>query len=541
MKNLTKENRINKVRIVLIQAALYILKICLLLISGYLGYTGIRYSYYSSKSYSEMIYIIEDSPVFHILVFVILSFLLSFFLFLWHSFLRRFDMEKICRIVLLLACVWLMAIGFFYLKDHPYYPEGDQMNVAAGALYARSGDYSMFARGGYIGLYEQQKGLVFLYEILFSLFGDLCFPIVECCNLCFMVATLVFGFYFLKFVAGKPFYRIIYCFMMMFCAPYIIYLPYAYGDLPSICFSMILFWAIAAYQDKFRKKYLFFGAVAASFALLTRTSSSIALIAVGIGMVLFAMEKISFRPLLAALCIIIVAWGSVKAVDRMYEYRSGYESGIGIPKILWIAMGLQETNGNPGIYNRYQQSVYEECGFEQEPAIKIGREYISDRSKEFLGNPAYARYFFTVKVKRQWLEPLFEGLYATNTFREEEDIPNRFTELYYGDVHDSVWNFANSYQSVIYISFLFFAISGFFQKQKDSITIAGWIPLITVVGGFLFCIIWESQCRYMLPYYIFVIVYAAVGIGKIAEMICWAILPISGTIKVWMKNVKRRT
>ena len=538
MKNLTKESSINKVRIVLFQTALNILKVFLLLISGYLGYTGIRYSYYSSKSYSEMIYIITDSAVFHILVFTILSFLLALFLLLWRIFLRRFNQEKICRIILFLACVWLTAMGLFYLKDHPYYPEGDQLNVAAGALYARSGDYSMFARGGYIGLYEQQKGLVFLYEIFFILFGDLCFPIVEYCNLCFMIATLVFGFYFLKFIAGKAIYRIIYCFMMMFCIPYIIYLPYAYGDLPSICFNVILFWAIAAYRSKCQKRYVFIGAVAASLALLTRTGSSIALIAVGIGMVLFAMEKISFRPLLAALCIIIVAWGSVKAVDRMYEYRSGLESGIGIPKILWIAMGLQETNGNPGVYNRYQQSVYEECGFEQEPAIQIGRQYISDRFKEFLGNPAYARYFFTVKVKRQWLEPLFEGLYATNTFREEEDIPNRFTELYYGDVHDLVWNFANNYQSVIYISFLFFAISSFSRKQKDSITVVGWIPLIAVVGGFLFCIIWESQCRYMLPYYIFVIIYAAVGMGKTVERICWGILRISEKIKVRTKMTK---
>ena len=97
MKNLTKESSINKVRIVLFQTALNILKVFLLLISGYLGYTGIRYSYYSSKSYSEMIYIITDSAVFHILVFTILSFLLALFLLLWRIFLRRFNQEKKCR------------------------------------------------------------------------------------------------------------------------------------------------------------------------------------------------------------------------------------------------------------------------------------------------------------------------------------------------------------------------------------------------------------------------------------------------------------
>lgn len=65
-----------------------------------------------------------------------------------------------------------------------------------------------------------------------------------------------------------------------------------------------------------------------------------------------------------------------------------------------------------------------------------------------------------------------------------------------------------------------------------------WIPLITVVGGFLFCIIWESQCRYMFPYYIFVIIYVAVGMGKTAGRICWRILRISEKIKLRTKMSK---
>ena len=31
----------------------------------------------------------------------------------------------------------------------------------------------MLSIGGYVGMYQQQKGLAILYEILFTLFGDL--------------------------------------------------------------------------------------------------------------------------------------------------------------------------------------------------------------------------------------------------------------------------------------------------------------------------------------------------------------------------------
>ena len=196
----------------------------------------------------------------------------------------------------------------------------------------------------------------------------------------------------------------------------------------------------------------------AALALLVRMNSWIVLIAVGIGMVLLALEKKTFRPLLACMCIILAAWGTVKAVEKMYEYRSGYESGVGLPSILWMAMGLQETDGRPGVYNRYQQNVFEECGFEREPAIQVGREYIAMRLDEFKENPEYAYDFFLKKVKMQWLEPLFEGLYETNSFPEMEEIPEWAFSLYYGNLHDAIWKASNYYQSIVYLAMLSFVV-----------------------------------------------------------------------------------
>ena len=51
------------------QAAVFILKIFLLFIGAYLVYTGIRYSYYSAKSYDLRIYEVPDSIILHVLAF----------------------------------------------------------------------------------------------------------------------------------------------------------------------------------------------------------------------------------------------------------------------------------------------------------------------------------------------------------------------------------------------------------------------------------------------------------------------------------------
>lgn len=492
------------------------LQLILLIITGFLAYQGTHCSYFSSTNYAEPIFLIKDPALKHFGVFVLLC--LAVALLLWMLEKLPLHQEKICQAVLVAACICMAAEGFLYLRQHPYYPVGDQLNTTAGAVYARSGNYSMFQTGGYIGLYEQQKGFLFLYEIFFSIFGDFRYGIAAWFHLGFGIITLVAGYSFLKIVAKKPAYRILYSGCMVFCLPYLLYLPYIYGDLPSICFSMVLFWALAAYGQKMQKGYVAVAAVAGTLALLVRMNAWIVLIAVAIGMVLLALKKGSMRPILVSLCILLAAWGGVKAVNKMYEYRSGYESGIGMPPILWIAMGLQETEGLPGVYNHYQQDVFGSCDFDPKAATETAKEDIAESLGNMKENPRYAREFFLAKVRMQWLEPLFESLYATSTFHDEKEIPNWMRGLYYGKLHNSVWQFANYYQSMVYLACFAFVAMAIVKKGKMPMeSCNGWIPFIAMVGGFLFSIIWENQCRYVLPYYLFLLLYVPMGIGGLSE------------------------
>lgn len=103
-------------------------------------------------------------------------------------------------------------------------------------------------------------------------------------------------------------------------------------------------------------------------------------------------EEKEGQYLLAGFAILLTAALTVKAVDVMYEYRSGYPSDIGIPSILWIAMGLQETDGMAGVYNRYQQTTFAEHDFQQEPAAQEGKEYIRERLRSS-GESGYGQRF----------------------------------------------------------------------------------------------------------------------------------------------------
>ena len=411
-------------------------------------------------------------------------------------------------------------LGILYILKNPYFPEGDQIGVAAFAAYAREGNYVMLGPGGYVGMYQQQKGLGALYEILFTFFGNFNYTSAKIAHVIWWLFAILAGYGFLKLNTDRAVFRILYCAMLLGCMPFLLYLPYIYGDILSVSFCMILFWAVSAYEHYERKRYLALAAFAAAMALLARKNTWIVLIAVAIYALLVSLKKKKWKFLLTGVVILLTATLSVKAVDVMYEYRSGYPDDIGIPSILWIAMGMQETDGMAGVYNRYQQSVFEDNDFQPEPSAEIGKEYIRERIQEFKENPSMTVEFYKNKLEDQWLEPSFSSLKATHSFPEGTELSPVIYSLYYGNLHEIVWKYANYYQSIVYLAGVFIVIASFGAwYRKKELPAALWLPLISVIGGFLFSILWEAQCRYVFPYYVFLILYAPMGLYAVGRMI----------------------
>lgn len=502
------------------QLLLGILLVCALPVMVLLGYWACRYSYYGTVDYSIRNILVKDTAWKHVLVFL-LAVAVVWGLDRMLARTKRVQQEKICLGVLILTVVAAFILGILYILKNPYFPEGDQIGVAAFAAYAREGNYVMLEPGGYVGMYQQQKGLGALYEILFTFFGNFNYTSAKTVHVIWWLFAILAGYGFLKLNTDRAVFRILYCAMLLGCMPFLLYLPYIYGDILSVSFCMILFWAVSAYEHYEQKRYLALAAFTAAMALLARKNTWIVLIAVAIYALLVSLKKKKWKFLLTGVVILLTATLSVKAVDVMYEYRSGYPSDIGIPSILWIAMGLQETDGMAGVYNRYQQTTFAEHDFQQEPAAQEGKEYIRERLREFRENPAMARDFFKRKLEDQWIEPLFSSLKATESFDTDgEPLSSGITSLYYGNIHETVWKLANYYQSIVYLAGLVLGIAlcGRWWQKKE-IPTALWLPLIGIVGGFLFSIIWEAQSRYVFPYYVFLILFVPMGLYETGRAI----------------------
>ena len=132
--------------------------VCLIPILLVLSYWSCRYSYYGTVDYSIRNLLIKDSTWKHFVIFLLTS-VLVYEGDKWLNAQNQEKQEKICRYTLLATGMTTFILGCVYVLKNPYYPEGDQINATAFAAYCREGNFIMLEPGGYVGMYQQQKGL----------------------------------------------------------------------------------------------------------------------------------------------------------------------------------------------------------------------------------------------------------------------------------------------------------------------------------------------------------------------------------------------
>ena len=87
----------------------------------------------------------------------------------------------------------------------------------------------MLEPGGYVGMYQQQKGLGILYEILFALFGNFNYTPAKILHVIWWVLAILAGYGFLKLSTDRAIFRIVYCIMMTSHIPFAVFTVYLRG------------------------------------------------------------------------------------------------------------------------------------------------------------------------------------------------------------------------------------------------------------------------------------------------------------------------
>ena len=428
------------------------------------------------------------------------------------------EAEKRIRLLLCLVLLFVLGFGIYWVFASKCIPLGDQASVCTAAEGFRQGDYSMLTMDSYeryLYIYPHQLGLTALIELVFLLFGNGNYLAFEILN-CFGAAVCVYsGYRITRLLTEEKRAWIYYLFLAAACFPLFFYVVFVYGEIPSLTFSLAAVWMFLEYRKRGRRTVWLAGcSLACAFACLIRSNSMILLIAFVLILLVSAVSEKNLRPVLAAALLLFTFAGSRFCLRTVYEQRSDVKINEGAPMVLWVAMGMQKGEGAPGWSNGYiLHNYWGASDFDGEASRAMAIQDIGDSLDGFAKEPSYATRFYLEKFTSQWNDPTYECFAMTHVNGSARGpIAN---SMFDGKLHALMKWFMNQYQSLVFIGVFLWLIFGFWKEKG----MEEYILLITIIGGFLFHMIWEAKGRYILPYFVMMLPMAACGLSCLSARI----------------------
>lgn len=427
--------------------------------------------------------------------------------------------ERRIRLLTGAVCLYTLLFGIWWVGAAKCLPLGDQNSVCTAASQFLDGNYEMLTIDSYekyLYIHPHQLGLTALLELTFALFGNgnyLAFEYLSCIG---ATVTVYAGYRITRCLTVRKEAWIHYLLLATGCFPLLFYVVFVYGEMPSITFSALALLGFLEYRKhgagRKRLLWLAFACVTCALACLTRNNCLILLMAFVLILVTTALGERNFRPLVAALLLVLTFGGARTALRSSYETRSGIELNQGAPMLLYVAMGLQQGEGAPGWSNGYiLHNYWGEADFDYETSESLAKQDIKASASEFLHHPKYALRFFLGKFTSEWNDPTYE-CYAMTHIGGDEPRGTVAESIFHGKLHTIFVWFMNGYQSLIYGGVFLWILFGFWKKKDLSVLVLA----TAIFGGFLFHMLWEAKGRYILPYFVMMLPMAAAGLSELS-------------------------
>lgn len=417
---------------------------------------------------------------------------------------RRWISEGIAA----LAALWAFLVSLWWIFSAERLPTGDQAFIYGGASYFRLGDFSFLEQGGYCHIYPYQLGLTSLVELFYHVVEPFQYRPVQVINALAAGGIVFVGYRLVREWSDSFCGEVLYCLLMGLCFPLFFYTPWVYGDILSIFLALLGMFFLSRYEKAGRSGYLVGVILALTLAQLVRQSTTIVYVALGLVALVHFIRKRDRRLMAAAVISVVLSVAIFAGIYQVYEARSGVVRSEGIPTVVTLAMGMQESGQGCGWDNNYQKDVYNEAVFDYDKMREMGIEELKERILFFAQNPVYTAEFYGKKLLSQWNAPLYQSLFFTTDYRQSAP-PGEGTlaERISGSDFRLLLGICDRVQFVVYLGMFFW----FLLAVREERGILRQLSAVVVIGGFCFSLLWEAKTRYILPYYLFMFPCAAVG------------------------------
>jgi hypothetical protein len=187
-------------------------------------------------------------------------------------------------------------------------------------------------------------------------------------------------------------------------------------------------------------------------------------------------------------------------------------------------MGMQEASRGNGWYNGYNIETYLNNEMDTDLTNAESLNEIAARLHEWKSQPLQALTFYKDKYLTQWTDGTYACRQATlATFGGRIPI---IQSMYDGDLSSVLIEGCNILQNLLFLGCLLFLYSvarGSSPKPwikaegslGGKVDLLPFVGLIAAFGGFVFHMIWEANSRYIFPYAILLLPYAAWGLSRL--------------------------
>lgn len=427
--------------------------------------------------------------------------------------------EKLLHIVAVILSLVVVAVGFWVSNSVCSYAVADQWYVYEAARRLLDGTFDVQEYAGYYLMCPYQLNLAQIYQFVFRLTGNSSYRAIQGFQSICIGITFYMGFHIIKELSHRRAAELLYLILGVLFVPTYIYALYIYGEVIGTCCAMVAIWCFLKYNScKSVKGILGYGILGA-VAMTGIYQARVALVIVWIAMLLIQLmiTIVSRKALPLAITIgLLLTAVCVSTLDRsVMEHKVEAALDNPIPAILYVAMGLQEGTEpvkGPGTFNSYNWSVFAQVEHDAQAASDIALEYIKNRLGELVRNPGAAIAFFGRKMMNQWNEPTYGCFIMTGFYDEMDDWMQK---LYYGEGNDRCLQLLNEYQAVVYLAILLGYVRLVFRGGVPREYLIG----VILIGEFLFSLIWEAASRYVYPYAVMMIPFAACSLIHCGDVI----------------------
>ena len=454
----------------------------------------------------------KDHPVVLVAYFVLVVFGLRLFI----RRTSKWQDIRAMKIIAVLATGIICSFFLLTLKSQPYM---DCLAVDGYASAFLAGDYSGLggAEPGYLHIYPFQIGYIAFVQLIYRIAGSGNYFAVQVMHIFIAMWFTATGMELCDVLFQDRDSRKIYMVLSCFMLPFFVFTTFVYGDVPGPAFAAAAFLQVLRFISDRKWLRLLPAAVCIAIAVLLKSNTQIYLVAMVIILLLeaFRQKKLAFAGF--ALALVVTVFVSGGAVNAYYAGKAGIASmPAGAPKTAWIAMGLQNDGyGEYGWYNGYNVNTFTETGYDTDATDAMARESIKTSINRILSDPFNGAYFFYAKFASSWNDPMYNSSIQIEwASRHVENLSPLARSMIYGRGRTILYWIMNVVHFVVYLGVVAALIDGI---RKKRLVIAYYV--LPVFGGLFFHLIWETNCRYIMPYYAFLFPLAAGGLNGIITML----------------------